>query len=99
MTRTRQLLCGSVLAVSIAAGAAPSASAMPADRFAPAGSASAADEPAPPVRVVHVSSDSGFDWRDAEIGAGAVLALGLLGAGGTLAVRNRRRRGRLATTS
>jgi hypothetical protein len=99
MSRTRQLLFGPVLAISIAAGAAASAPAMPADRFVPAGSSSAADEPAPPVRVVHVSSDSGFDWRDAEIGAGAVLALGLLGAGGTVAVRSRRRRGRLATTT
>ena len=37
-----------------------------------------------PVVVVAPSSASGFDWGDATIGAGSVLALGLLIAGGGL---------------
>jgi hypothetical protein len=99
MTRTRQFLCGLVVAASIAATAAPSAFAMPADPFTPEGSSSGADATAQPVHVVQVTPDSGFDWRDAEIGAGTLLVVGLIGAGGAFAVKNRRRRARLATTT
>jgi hypothetical protein len=74
-TLTRPLL----LAVSIAAATAPSASARPID-----------DVPRtePPARVFHVSSDPGFDWGDA--GAGAMAAT-IIGLGGAFALRNRRR--------
>jgi hypothetical protein len=95
MTLTRQRLSGLVLAASIAAAAAPSAWARPIDQFPPAPARGGGEAP-PPVRVVHVSSDSGFDWGDAEIGAGAVVAAGLVGLGSLIAVR--RRRTRPATT-
>lgn len=41
--------------------------------------------------IVHASApNSGFDWGDAGIGAGAMLALTLTGLGGALAVTRRR---------
>ena len=79
------------LAVAIAATAAPSAWARPIDAFPrtePAGSSSGT----PPVRVLHVSPDSGLDWGDA--GAGAAFAATMIGLGGAFAVRNRRRHAR-----
>jgi hypothetical protein len=42
------------------------------------------------VRVV--AHSSGFDWGDAGIGAGSMLALTLIGLGGVLAATNRRGR-------
>ena len=42
---------------------------------------------APVVVTIH---DGGFDWGDAGIGAAGALALGLLGAGGILLVRDGR---------
>jgi hypothetical protein len=42
-----------------------------------------------PVTVVRTAAD-GFDWGDAGIGAGGVLAVVLLGAGGVLLVGQRR---------
>ena len=67
------------LTVVIAATAVPSAWARPIDNFP-------RTEP-PQVRVV---PESGFDWADA--GAGAAFAAAVIGVGGTLAIRNRRRR-------
>jgi hypothetical protein len=48
------------------------------------------------VRVVRVTSESeaGFDWGDAGIGAGAALAITMIGLGGALAVSSRRHRER-----
>ncbi len=37
------------------------------------------------------ASSDGLDWQDAGIGAGGLLALGLIGLGGTLLVVHRRR--------
>lgn len=52
------------------------------------------------VRVISTSSDSGFDWGDAGIGAGAGLAFSAMGVGGLLLASNRRdRRQRAATTA
>jgi hypothetical protein len=53
---------------------------------------------APHVTVVRVAQPSqvtggGFDWGDAGIGAGGVLALVLIGVGGSLMVTHRRHRG------
>jgi hypothetical protein len=49
---------------------------------------------APEVTVVKVAdpapTGSGFDWRDAGIGAGGLLGLILLGLGGTAAVAHRK---------
>jgi hypothetical protein len=42
-----------------------------------------------PVRVVHVSGRTGFDWGDAGIGAAAGAGITLLGLGGALAVSQR----------
>jgi hypothetical protein len=46
---------------------------------------------APPVEFARVSPDGGFDWGDAGIGAGAVLAVIALGLGGSVALVHRRR--------
>jgi hypothetical protein len=40
--------------------------------------------------VVVTIRDGGFDWTDAGIGAAGAVALGLLGAGGVLLVRDGR---------
>ena len=76
------------LAVIVATGAiaAPAASAMvpPQDDSLSA----AASSPAP--EIVTVDSSSGFDVGDAAIGAGAAVAVLLVGAGGTFAVQRSR---------
>jgi hypothetical protein len=81
---TRNLKFGLALAASLAAVPASSASARPIDQFPPSPAA-------PQVRVVHVSTESGFDWGDAEIGAGTTFALVLIGAAGALGLRHHRR--------
>jgi hypothetical protein len=53
---------------------------------------------ASPPRTVTVVKSSGFEWADAGIGAGAVVALALTGLGATLTV-TRRRQARPAATS
>ena len=47
--------------------------------------------PAPPapVRVVQVGADNGFDWGDAGIGAGGLLALVAIASGALVAIRHR----------
>jgi hypothetical protein len=56
---------------------------------------------APEITVVRVSeptsSSSGLDWGDAGIGAAGLLAMILIGLGGTLFVLHRRHMGRPAT--
>jgi hypothetical protein len=57
---------------------------------------------APSVTVVKVTqptetTSGGFDWGDAGIGAGGVLALVLIATGGALMVTHRRRGGTAAT--
>ena len=89
MTAKRQRLCSLVLAISIAATATPSALARPVEGFL-GSDADARDASEPPVRIVRVTSDASFDWGDPQIGAGAVLAVGLVGAGGAFAIRKRR---------
>ncbi|HEY1274716.1 MAG TPA: hypothetical protein VGF25_07390 [Thermoleophilaceae bacterium] len=78
------------LALSIAAAAAPSASARPVEQFL-------GPQPAPEARVVQESPSSGFDWGDAGIGAAA--ALGMIGAGGALVLTTRRRQTGAVTQS
>jgi hypothetical protein len=57
---------------------------------------------APDVTVIAVPaqapSSSGFEWRDAAIGAGALVGLGLLALTATVAVRRRYGLGHAATT-
>jgi hypothetical protein len=43
--------------------------------------------------VVETRSSSGFDWGDAGIGAGGMLGLVAIAAGGTFVVTRRRQRG------
>jgi hypothetical protein len=51
-----------------------------------------------PATVVRTSSgDSGFDWGDAGIGAGAALGLMLAATGGTLLLAHRRTQSRTAS--
>ena len=50
-----------------------------------------ADVTVPPAAaVVSVEADDGFDWGDAGIGAGVLLAVVLLGVGGVMLVGHRR---------
>ena len=51
----------------------------------------------PPTVVRMVSGESGFDWGDAGIGAGAALGLALAGIGGTLLLAQRRAQSRTAS--
>ena len=74
------------LAAALSAIAAPGASAIPAEQFAPGGRADANSiERAVPVRVVQVEADTGFDWGDAGVGASGLLALMAIGAGAAVA--------------
>ena len=50
----------------------------------------------PPTVVRIISGDSGFDWGDAGIGAGAALGLMLAATGGTLLLAHRRTQSRTA---
>ena len=46
----------------------------------------------PSARLSAAAPSSGFDWGDAGIGAGSMLALTVIGVGGVLAASNRRGR-------
>jgi hypothetical protein len=82
----KQRLAGLVLALFIAAGAAPSALAGPVDPPLP--SSGAVDRPAEPVRrVAEVPAGVGFDWGDAGIGAGTMLLAAALGGALVLSTR------------
>ena len=102
-------ISGLSLVLVIAAIAVPSASARPADQFLnsqptasqqsahPSGGASKAPTQ---VHVVAATSNPGFDWGDAGIGAGAAFALTMIGLGGAVLLSNRRHaQGRPATTA
>jgi hypothetical protein len=89
----------SALALVTAALLAPVASAQPIDGPVRQAARSTDQVPAPAaareVRVAGVSTDAAFDWGDAGIGAGAALAVTMIGLGG-LAVTARRREGAAA---
>ena len=51
----------------------------------------------PPTVVRIISGNSGFDWGDAGIGAGAALGLMLAATGGTLLLAHRRTQSRTAS--
>ena len=94
-SNTHRLRRGLAVAGIVAAMAAPAASARPVmepidpegSDYARPASAYVVQEPAPVA-----SSNDGFDWGDAAIGATAIGALAAIGAGATVAVRNRPRR-------
>jgi hypothetical protein len=82
----KQRLAGLVLALFIAAGAAPSALAGPVDP--PLRSSGAVDRTPQPVRgVTAVPTGAGFDWGDAGIGAGTMLLAAALGGALVLSTR------------
>jgi hypothetical protein len=87
---TRQRMAGIATAVSIVAAAAPTAAARPAEQFLDLPSAHTSAGAAE-VRTVDDPPQPGFDWGDAEIGAGAGITLGVLAAGGAFLVAGRRR--------
>ena len=92
MIRKQRRLTALALALVIAAVAAPSASAIPAERFlGPAPAQVTDDGGAAPaqVRVVEGSDSSGFDWGDAGIGAGVAFAAIVVGGAVVLGARRR----------
>lgn len=86
---------GLAVATVALALAAPAASAAPVEDMVPS---TVNGEPTPaapaPVRVVQVGADNGFDWGDAGIGAGGLLALAAIASGALVAIRNRPATGR-----
>jgi hypothetical protein len=94
MIHRHRRICGPVLALLIAAIAAPSASAREAGQFlnAPAHASSGGGPVPARVRVVQVPANSGFDWGDAGIGAGIGLALATAGGAGAVAMTRRSQR-------
>jgi hypothetical protein len=80
---------GLAVATVVSALVAPAASAAPIEQFVPsAGNGGPSGQPAP-VRVVQVSTDNGFDWGDAGIGASGLLALVAIASGALVAIRHR----------
>jgi hypothetical protein len=80
---------GLAVATVVSALAAPAASAAPIEEFIPSTvNGEPSGQPAP-VRVVQVGADNGFDWADAGIGAGGLLALAAIASGGLVAIRHR----------
>lgn len=77
------------IAAVVSALAAPAASAAPIEDVIPS---TVNDDPSGqhvPVRIVQAGADNGFDWGDAGIGAGGLLALAAIASGGLVAVRHR----------
>jgi hypothetical protein len=105
MILTHHRIAVPVLALVIAALLASAASAQPIDAFGPTSQPTqtyrhVATLPRPrEVPVVNVNADSSFDWGDAGIGAGAAIAVTMVGLGGVLLVSARRRAERRTATS
>ena len=80
---------GLAVATVVSALAAPAASAAPIEQMVPStANGEPSGQPAP-VRVVQVGADNGFDWGDAGIGAGGLLALSAIASGAMIAIRHR----------
>ena len=80
---------GLAVATVVSALAAPAASAAPVEQVIPSTvNGEPSGQPAP-VRVVQVGADNGFDWGDAGIGAGGLLALVAIASGALVAIRHR----------
>jgi hypothetical protein len=80
---------GLAVATVVGALAAPAASAAPVEQLVPSTVNGEPTGQPSPVRVVEVSADNGFDWGDAGIGAGGLLALAAIASGALVAVRHR----------
>jgi hypothetical protein len=92
----------SALAVAAAMLVAPTTASAYFDQPAPGSTAGQASPPKSRVHVVQVTSDPGFDWGDAAIGAGGVvgaIALGIGCAAGSRKLRARSDRGRTPAPS
>jgi hypothetical protein len=108
MIRKQHRVSVVALILVVAALFAAPASAEPVDQVAPVSPPASSTSPTPTpfgteqaatggpaeVQVVRVPSEaaSGFDWGDAGIGAGAALAVTMIGLGGALALSTRRHR-------
>jgi hypothetical protein len=73
----------------VSALGAPAASAAPVEQFIPGTTNGEPSGQPAPVRVVQVGADNGFDWGDAGIGAGGLLALAAITSGAVVAIRHR----------
>jgi len=86
VTTFRRIIRPVVAAAAVLAIAAPAAQARP---FA--GSVGAATPASQPTVIVRTTTDAGFSWTDAGLGAASGLAAGIVALGGAVAVRGRRR--------
>jgi hypothetical protein len=88
--KSKSTLRRSLVVATVVSGlAAPAASAAPIEEIVPSTvNGEPSGQPAP-VRVVQIGADNGFDWGDAGIGAGGLLALAAIASGGLVAIRHR----------
>jgi hypothetical protein len=89
MNSNSRLQRGLAVATVVSALAAPAASAAPVEQFIPSTTKGEPSGQQAPVRVVQVGADTGFDWGDAGIGAGGLLALAAIASGAVVAIRHR----------
>jgi hypothetical protein len=80
---------GLAIATIVGAFAAPAASAAPIEDTIPSTVNGEPSGQQAPIRVVQVGADNGFDWGDAGIGAGGLLALAAIASGAAVAIRHR----------
>ena len=96
MTSNSRLRRGLAIATVGSALLAPAASAAPVEQMVPStANGEPSGQPAP-VRIVQGGADDGFNWGDAGIGAGGLLALTVIASGAVIAVRHRPAPGRTA---
>jgi hypothetical protein len=77
------------VATVVSALGAPTASAAPVEDIVPSTVNREPSGQQTPIRVVQAGADNGFDWGDAGIGAGGLLALAAIASGAVVAVRHR----------
>jgi len=89
MNSKSRLRHGLAVATVVSAFAAPAASAAPVEQFMPGTTNGEQSGQPAPLRVVQAGADNGFDWGDAGIGAGSLLALAAIASGAVVAIRHR----------
>jgi len=89
MNSTSTLRRGLAIATVVSALAAPAASAAPIEQMVPSTTNGEPSGQPAPLRVVQAGADNGFDWGDAGIGAGGLLALAAIASGAVVAIRQR----------
>jgi hypothetical protein len=90
MNTQSRLRRGLAVATVVSALVAPAASAAPVEEMVPSTLNGEPSGQQAPVRVVQVGADNGFDWRDAGIGAGGLVALAAIASGALVATGHRR---------